>query len=110
MKNKPDNIIDTTGMERNVWLEISFREFMEKLQDDIQTYLGPKVPFMLRLDVKIGVEPKNEGPMRKYESRLSKLLNSMPTIIQSGSETKPVLDDISKIPLAPEMKTPEEDR
>jgi hypothetical protein len=68
-------------MPPNIELELAFKSYMSKLQDDIQAYLGKKIPFMLRLDVKIGVEPKNEGLMRKYETRLSKLLNSMPAVI-----------------------------
>jgi hypothetical protein len=73
---------DETGMPKNKELEIAFKKFMQQLQDDISLYLGEKVPFMLRLDVKIGVEPKNENKMKVYEPRLSNLLNKMPAVIK----------------------------
>ncbi len=69
-------------------LETAYRNFMAKLQDDIQLHLGKDVPFMIRLDVKLGVEPKNENKIKVYEPKLSKLLNSMPTAIKPTEVTK----------------------
>ncbi len=65
-------------------LEVAYKNFMSKLQDDIQLHLGKDVPFMIRVDIKLGVEQKNEKKIKIYEPKLNKLINSLP------KEIKPV--------------------
>lgn len=58
-------------------LEQSLNYFMKLLQDDIQKEMGEGVPFMVRLDIRLAVQPDNVPKMKEYEPKLTALLNSV---------------------------------
>lgn len=63
-------------------LEQSLKNFISLLQDDITNHMGEEIPFMLTLDVKLGVQIENQDKMKAYEPKLKKLLECVPSIVQ----------------------------
>lgn len=63
-------------------LESALKTFMKLLQNDIQQFLGVNTLFMVKLDIKLGVQKKDESKMKEYEPRLIELLNSVQTEVK----------------------------
>lgn len=63
-------------------LEDNLKNFISLLQDDINSHMGEEIPFMLTLDIKLGVQKENAEKMRAYEPKLHKLLSCVPTVIK----------------------------
>ncbi len=59
-------------------LQESLNSFMKMLQDDIRTYMGKETPFILKLDVKLGVRQEDTQKMQGYAPKLMKLLDGVP--------------------------------
>lgn len=68
----------TEVVEVSKELQDSLNNFMELLQNDIYDHLGDGIPFIAKVDIKLGVQKENESKLQSYQHRILSLVNNVP--------------------------------
>jgi hypothetical protein len=63
-------------------VKAAFKTFMDLLQNDIKTLFDGEgeieTPFIVKVDVNLGVRQEDDEKSKKYHPRLTEILNSLP--------------------------------
>jgi len=60
-------------------LRVTFKEFMDALRTDLQSYLSKDAAFVCKVDVHLGTEDKYKDMIMAYGAILSEIMKEVPS-------------------------------